>query len=105
MARSLLVVLPIADTTTMGRRSTRDFTIPATRSMAAADSTDDPPNFITIMALAQQSFRLHQFGVQHGGSGSSPHGVVAEDDELPIEDRALAQAADEGSHTALALHV
>jgi hypothetical protein len=40
----------MAETTTMGRRSIRALTIAATRSMADADSTDVPPNFITIMA-------------------------------------------------------
>ena len=49
IASSLLVVLPIAETTTTGRRATRALTIEATRSMADADSTDVPPNFITIM--------------------------------------------------------
>jgi len=49
ISKSLLVVLPMADTTTTGRRSWRDFTIPAMRSMAAADSTLVPPNFITII--------------------------------------------------------
>src|SRR5579872_6530568 len=51
MDRSLLVVFPMADTTTTGLRSTRALTIPATRSMAAADSTEVPPNFITIMGF------------------------------------------------------
>src|SRR5271166_392165 len=99
IASSLLVVLPIADTTTMGWRPTRALTIPATRSMAEADSTDDPPNFITIMFGAfgtpggrpaagqkacpttlksQQTFRMHQLGIQNRRSSRSPNGVVAE---------------------------
>src|SRR2546423_1181247 len=49
MASSLFVVFPMAETTTIGFRSTRARTIDATRSMAAADSTDVPPNFITII--------------------------------------------------------
>ena len=67
-----------------GCRSTRAFTMPATRSMAAADSTDVPPNFITIMSV-QQSFRMHQFRVEHGGAGRAANRVVAERDELPVE--------------------
>ncbi len=60
MASSLLVVLPIAETTTTGLRSTRDLTIPATRSMAAADSTEVPPNFMTIIETKQMATNEHE---------------------------------------------
>jgi hypothetical protein len=43
-----LVVLPIADTTTIGFWAARVLTIAATRSIALADSTELPPNFMTI---------------------------------------------------------
>src|ERR1035438_4473484 len=49
MASSLLVVLPMAETTTTGWRSRRSLTMPETRAIAASDSTDVPPNFMTIM--------------------------------------------------------
>jgi hypothetical protein len=40
----------MALTTTKGRSGKRAFTMAATRSMAAASSTDVPPNFMTITA-------------------------------------------------------
>src|SRR5271165_1537377 len=64
MASSLLVVLPMAETTTTGWRSWRCLTMAATRSMAAADSSELPPNFMTIM-------RGHSFqekGFHHRGT-------------------------------------
>src|SRR5437868_9287627 len=106
MARSLLVVLPIADTTTIGWRWTRALTIVATRSMAAADSTEVPPNFITIMSESQMSiempFQVHQFRIEHRGPGCATDRVVAEGNELPVEHRARTEAADKRRHTALA---
>src|SRR5579875_114612 len=160
MARSLLVVLPIAETTTTGARSRRAWTMPATRSIAAADPTEVPPNFMTIMrrprgvrspqrrrdakkaivepqrygeaeegrsksepegteaaegagktvqtgwgSSVEHPFRMHQLGIQHGGSGGAADGVVAQSDELVIENGAGAEAADEGRHAALALGI
>src|ERR1019366_2066272 len=52
ISSSRLVVFPMAETTTTGRRAWRARTMPATRVMAAADSTDVPPNFMTIMSRA-----------------------------------------------------
>ena len=103
IASSLLVVLPMAETTTTGRRSTRASTMEATRSMAAADSTDVPPNFITIIANPAYSSpsRNHQFRVQHGRAGGAAHRVVPQRHELLVEHRAGAQAADENGHAAL----
>src|ERR1019366_4883285 len=49
MASSLFVVFPMAETTTTGWRAWRARTMPATRVMAAADSTEGPPNFMTII--------------------------------------------------------
>ena len=77
----------------------------ATRSMATADSTDVPPNFMTIMLLIQESFGLHQLRVQHRGSGRAPHRIVAERHELPVENRARTQTPDESRHAALALSI
>src|ERR1035438_3902751 len=147
MARSRLVVLPIAETTTIGLRARRAFTREAMRSMAAADSTEVPPNFITIMsvpegagyqpaagcqpaphgcraaaktpatrspalpirvvdgALGEEPFGVHQLGVEDGGAGGSADCVVAECDELPVEYRAGAQAADECCHASVAFGV
>src|SRR5512138_466250 len=110
MARSLLVVFPIAETTTTGRRSIRALTIEATRSMAAADSTDVPPNFITIIAIplrasVEQSFADHQFCVEHGSSGGAPNRVMPHGDELEVEHRARPQPPDKDGHPAFALDV
>src|SRR5438067_2453142 len=95
MARSLLVVLPIADTTTIGLRSARAFTMAATRSMAAADSTELPPNFITIMTAplpdgrgserdssVQHAFRVHQFRVENRRARRAANRVVTHCHEL-----------------------
>src|SRR5260370_29063850 len=100
MASSLLVVLPIAETTTTGLRSALALTIDATRSMAAADSTEVPPNFMTIIAApcrlspsVQHSFRVHQFGVQNGGSGGAANPIVRKRPELVVEHQARRQTA------------
>ena len=80
----------------------RSRTIPATRAMASADSTEVPPNFITIIFLESQFIRVHsrpdilrhhQFRVQHRRARRAAHRVVAQRDEFVIEHRALAQAA------------
>src|SRR5580692_445436 len=107
MASSLLVVLPIADTTTTGFRSTRALTIPATRSMAMADSTEVPPNFMTIMGgrSVQHPFRMHQLRIQHRGSRCAANGVVAQRDKFIVEYRAGAQAPDECRHPSIALDI
>src|SRR5512143_2294657 len=91
MASSLLVVLPMAETTTTGRRASRAFTMDATRSRAAADSTDVPPNFMTIISV-QQSFRVHQLSIQDGCAGRPAYSIVAQGDEFVVQHRALAQA-------------
>src|SRR5206468_542687 len=103
-ASSLLVVLPMADTTTIGLRSRRAFTIPATRSMACADSTDVPPNFITIMSV-EQTFRLHQFSIQHCRPRGAPNRVMPERHELPAEHRTWPQPADERCHATLTFRI
>jgi hypothetical protein len=77
--------------------------MPATRSMAAADSTELPPNFMTI--ISEHSFRMHELGIQYGRAGGSANGVVAQGDELVIQHRAGAQTAHEGRHAALALGI
>jgi hypothetical protein len=43
----------MADTTTTGFLSSRARTISATRVMASADSTEVPPNFMTIILLVR----------------------------------------------------
>src|SRR5579864_9056602 len=112
MASSLLVVLPMAETTTTGLRAALALTMDATRSMAAADSTEVPPNFITIIAApwrlcpsVQHSLRVHELGVQNGGAGGSANRVVRKGHELVVKHGTGAQAADEGCHTPVALGV
>src|SRR5260370_39330984 len=112
MASSLFVVLPIAETTTTGLRAARARTIAATRSMAVADSTEVPPNFITIIGwrLAvvvsclgrcavdpsiQHPLRVHELGIQHRGTGGAADGVVRERDEFAVEHMTRAQSPDE----------
>src|ERR1035441_10190948 len=63
ISSSLFVVFPIAETTTTGRRASRARTMPATRVMAAADSTEVPPNFMTIIIEPRQVPRRAQQGV------------------------------------------
>src|SRR2546427_2430860 len=122
MASSLFVVLPIAETTTTGRRAARARTIAATRSMAVADSTEVPPNFITIIEwrLAavvshlggcpvypsiQHALRVHQLGIEHGRSRGAADGVVRERNEFIVEHRTRAQPPDERRHATVALGV
>src|SRR5262245_10174308 len=94
----------MAETTTTGRRPRLSRTMPATRSIAAALSTELPPNFITIMGARSslaQPFGPHQLGVEQGRTGGAAQHVVREGDELPVEDIAFAQASDGGRHTSL----
>src|SRR5271169_3981546 len=112
MANSLLVVFPMAETTTTGLRAALSLTIDATLSMAAADSTEVPPNFITIIAAPyrlrpsiQHSFRVHKLGIQNGGSGGPANRIVRKRHEFVIEHGTRAQAAHEGCHAAVALGV
>src|SRR2546428_652780 len=113
MASSLFVVLPIAETTTTGLRAARVRTIAATRSMAVADSTEVPPNFITIIgrrlggcslcSSIQHPLRVHQLGIEHGGTRGAADGVVRERNEFVVEYRTRAQPPHECRHTAVAL--
>ncbi len=59
----------------------------ATRSMAAASSTEVPPNFMTITALPpereveallsrQEALHLQKLGVQQSSAGGATNGVV-----------------------------
>src|ERR1700683_1713626 len=111
MASSLFVVLPIAETTTTGCRSSLALTISATRPIAAADSTEVPPNFITIidqpliltqpatvaraprravstlvsprlLPESQQPLNFHQLRVQHRRPCRAPHRIMPQRDEL-----------------------
>ena len=51
----------MAETTTMGRRDRRPFTICAVRSIAVASITEVPPNFITIMKHLFQVSKFQGF--------------------------------------------
>src|SRR5271166_3309626 len=96
MASNWSVTLAMALTTTNGRSGKRAFTMAATRSMAAASSTDVPPNFMTItvspparkeqaLASRQEALHLEKFGVEQGGSSGAADGVVREYGELVVE--------------------
>src|SRR5664279_1088641 len=96
MASNWSVTLAMALTTTKGRSGKRAFTMAATRSMAAASSTDVPPNFMTItvsppakevetLASRQEALRLEEFGVEKGGASGAPDSVVRENSELVVE--------------------
>src|SRR5215213_5854731 len=43
---------------------------------------------------------LHDLRVQYGAPGRAPYGVVREDEETYVEDRARAKAAHDGAHAA-----
>ena len=60
--------LPMVETTTTGRRASRARTMPATRSMAAALSTEVPPNFMTIISRAS----LPNASARHSGRQRRP---------------------------------
>src|SRR4051794_23837098 len=104
----------MADTTTMGWRSTCALTMEVTRATASWDSTEVPPNFITIKttlphgrgsvcgSLVEKTFRGHELGVEDGGSGGSANGVVATGYKLDVEHWAFAHAAHEDTHTVFA---
>ena len=62
-------------------------------------------HFLHDRHLVEQSFRVHQLGIENRGAGGSSNGVVSESDELVIEDRAGAQTAHEYGHSTLALGV
>src|ERR1700748_2924758 len=79
--------------------------MPATRSMAWADSTEVPPNFITIMRSAEHPFRVHQLSIKHRRARCPAHRVVPESDELPVEHGAGTQPSDEGCHSPVTLGI
>src|SRR3569833_4507621 len=90
--------------------------------MALSDSTDVPPNFITIIGrhpwlrspspvsgyeegacwLPEQTLGSHEFCVQYRRTRRSANCVVATGDELHAKHGALAQSADESDHAILA---
>src|SRR3954470_7163571 len=93
-ATSWSVTLAIALTTRTGFCARRDSTILAARPMAAASSTEVPPNFMTIIAsslsasgirVAEVSLHLQQLGVEQGSAGSAADGIVRQQRELPVE--------------------
>src|ERR1035437_4822906 len=96
MASNWSVTLAMALTTTKGRSGKRAFTMAATLAMAAASSTDVPPNFMTItvsppaneegaLASRQEALHLEEFGVENGGASGATNGVVREHSKFVIE--------------------
>src|SRR5881394_1786748 len=99
MARSWSVTPAMALTITTGRYASRLRMISPARRIAAASSTEVPPNFMTIIPWVswrscEISFRLQQLGVEQSRSSGAANGVVREHGELPIQQRAGAQAPD-----------
>src|ERR1039457_4509916 len=116
MASNRSVTLAMVLTTTKGRSGKRVFTMAATRSMAAASSTDVPPNFMTItasppakevgaLASRQEALRLEQFGVENGGASGATNCVVREHRELVVEHAARAKPGHAHRHPIPAVHV
>src|ERR1022692_1092534 len=116
MASNWSVTLAMALTTTKGRSGKRVFTMAATRSMAAASSTDVPPNFMTItvsppakevgaLASRQEALRLEEFGVENGGASGATNCVVREHSELVVEHTAGTQSFHAHRHPIPAVHV
>src|SRR3954469_1786068 len=108
-ATSWSVTLAIALTTTTSFCARRDSTILAARAMAAASSTEVPPNLMTIIARSQGAaeISLHgeQLGVEQGSARGAADGVVREQRELPVEQGTGPQPADRGRHAGAALHI
>src|SRR3954468_18196862 len=111
IASNWSVTRAMALTTTTGLFGRRSRTIAAARSMAAASSTEVPPNFITIMpALQGGSFRqvpvgVKKLGIQQGSTGGAADHIVREHGELPVEKIAGAQAADRNRHTGTGINI
>src|SRR3954471_804858 len=111
VASSWSVTRAMALTITTGDCGRRSRTIAAARSIAAASSTEVPPNFITIMpALQGGSFRqvplrVKQLRVQQGRARGAANHVVRENGELPVEQIAWAQAPDRDGHAGTGIHV
>src|SRR3954470_13743952 len=111
MASSWSVTRAIALTTTTGVLGRRSRTIAAARSMAAASSTEVPPNFITIMpALQGGSFRqvpvrVKKLGIQQGSTRGAADHVVREHGELPVKQTAGTQAADGDRHARTGVNI
>src|SRR4051812_35985908 len=101
----------MALTTTTGACGKRSRTIAAARSMAAASSTEVPPNFITIMpALQGGSFgevpmRMKQLGIQQSRSRGSANDVMREHRELPVEKITGPETPDGDGHTGTGINV
>src|SRR5450759_5402003 len=116
MASNWSVTLAMALTTTKGRCDKRAFTMAATRSMAAASSTDVPPNFMTItaappekeveaLASRQEALSLEEFRVEDGGASGATNGIVREHSELIVEHTAGTQPSHAHGHPAAAVHI
>src|SRR4051812_27031266 len=103
------VTFAIALTTMTGFSARRDSTILAARVMAAASSTEVPPNFMTIIARSQGAaeISLHgeQLGVEQGSARGAADGIVREQRELPVEQRTGPQPADGRRHAGAAFHI
>src|SRR6516165_9844298 len=108
----------MALTTTNGRSSRRLSTMLATRSMAAASSTEVPPNFITITAAPslcvgkarpqrsrQVTLHLQEFGVEECRPGGAANRVVRENGELVVEHAARTEAPNAYCHAFPAIDV
>src|SRR5919197_912151 len=104
MAKSWSVTLASALTTTTGFSGRRSRTMHAARSMAAASSTDVPPNFMMIMHEArwsiQVSLHLQQFRIEQRRARRPADGIVREHSELPIQKVAGTQPAHAHGHAA-----
>src|SRR4051812_11510919 len=101
----------MALTTTTGDCGSRSRTIAAARSIAAASSTEVPPNFMTIMpALQSGSFRqvpvrMKELGVQQGSTRGSADHVVRKHGELPVEKIARTETSDGNCHAGAGIHI
>src|ERR671930_1276712 len=104
MARSWSVTLASALTTTTGFSGRRSRTMHAARSMAAASSTDVPPNFMMIMHEArgsiQVSLHLQQFRIEQRRARRPADGIVREHSELPVQQTAGTQPPYAHGHAA-----
>src|SRR5579884_2050237 len=76
--------------------------------MAAALSTEVPPNFITSIAppaSIEIAPGLQEFGVQESSAGRAANRVVGQHGKFPVEDAARPQTSDGCGHASTAVHV
>src|SRR5207302_7281103 len=94
--------------------------MPIRRLIASGSATEVPPNFMTTLTVnldgrmgrvsrvapdSQESVPVHQLSIQNRDTCRAANGVVAERDELVVEDRTRTQPPDGDSHAAATVDI